>query len=272
MCGIAGFWSSRLDDRAHAIATAMASRLSHRGPDDAGCWVDRRAGIALAHRRLSIVDLSPAGRQPMVSASGRFVVSFNGEIYNHDEIRHELQRSGALRGAWRGHSDTEVMLEAIDAWGLPAALRRFIGMFAFALWDSVDRELYLVRDRLGVKPLYYGWADRTFVFASELKAIAAHPEFDAEVDRGAVALLLHYACIPAPYSIFTSARKLLPGTILRIRSPFRTGAAPASYWSARDVAARGIAEPFTGTPEDAVHELERLLGSAVALRMIADVP
>jgi asparagine synthase (glutamine-hydrolysing) len=272
MCGIAGFWSPHLDGDAPALVTAMASRIRHRGPDDEDCWVDREAGIALAHRRLSIVDLSPMGRQPMASPSGRFLVVFNGEIYNHRDLRREIAHDAALGIQFRSQSDTEVLLAAIDAWGLRRAVDRFVGMFAFALWDRQARELHLVRDRLGVKPLYYGWAGSTFVFGSELKALTAHPEFDAAIDRHAVALLLRYAYVPAPHSIYAHAHKLMPGSMLRLRSAQPAATSTISYWSAADVAAKGLAHPFSGTPDEAVGEVERLLDDAIGLRMIADVP
>jgi len=272
MCGIAGFWSAHPADDAPAVVTDMASRIRHRGPDDEGYWVDRDADVALAHRRLSIVDLSPLGRQPMASASGRFVIAFNGEVYNHRELRRELTNDASLRTEFRGHSDTEVMLAAIEGWGLRRAVNRFVGMFAFALWDRQQRELHLVRDRIGVKPLYYGWAGTTFVFGSELKALAAHPDFDPAIDRAAVALLLRYAYIPAPHSIYTRVQKLMPGTMLRMRSPHPASVSTFTYWSASQMAANGLADPFTGSADEAVAEVERLLQDAVALRMIADVP
>ncbi len=272
MCGVAGFWSSHINEDARAIVTAMASRIRHRGPDDEGCWVDAEAGIALAHRRLSIVDLSPLGHQPMMSPSGRFLIAFNGEIYNHRELRRDISTDPRFGIRFRGQSDTEVMLAAIEAWGLRRAVNRFIGMFAFALWDRHKRELHLVRDRLGVKPLYYGWAGRTFVFGSELKALAAHPEFDAVVNRDAVALLLRYAYIPAPHSIYARIHKLIPGTMLRVQSPHPTAVSAVTYWSAGEMAANGLAHPFTGSSEEAVGEVARLLDDAVGLRMVADVP
>jgi asparagine synthase (glutamine-hydrolysing) len=271
MCGLAGFWSPGACGDTRAIVTAMASRLAHRGPDGDGCWVDQESGIAVAHRRLSIVDLSPSGRQPMISPSGRFVIVFNGEVYNHEELRRELS-SDRHRIRFRGRSDTEVMVAAIEAWGLARAIDRFVGMFAFALWDRVDRELHLVRDRLGVKPLYYGWARDTFVFGSELKALVAHPDFDPAINRDAVALLLRHGYIPAPHSIFVRAHKLLPGTRLRMTDPRSTAMTAATYWSPHAVAAGGVSEPFTGDPDEAVAEVERLLGDAVRLRMVADVP
>src|SRR5688572_27593438 len=201
MCGIAGFLSSRAIDPeyAHDTLGAMTGVLAHRGPDDSGQWVDDDAGIALGHRRLSIVDLSPNGHQPMHSATGRWVISFNGEIYNFQDLRRELVSRGCR---FRGHCDTEVLLAAVEAWGLQGALERFNGMFAFAIWDRQDRVLHLVRDRPGEKPLYYGWVGETFVFASELKALRAHDGFDPEIDRDAITLFLRLAYIPAPHSIY----------------------------------------------------------------------
>src|SRR6266566_4980002 len=214
MCGIAGCLDrSQRTEAAQLQATAqhMADAIRHRGPDDHGVWVDAAAGLALSHRRLSIIDVSPLGHQPMHSPCGRYVIVFNGEIYNFRALRRELE---GLRRSFRGHSDTEVMLGAITEWGLVPALRRFNGMFAFALWDRQQGLLHLVRDRLGEKPLYYGWVGRTFVFGSELKALRAHPGFHAQIDRGALALYVRYTCIPAPYSIYEGVRKLPPATVL----------------------------------------------------------
>jgi len=188
MCGIAGFVDSKGRTDRHgleSIAARMAGALAHRGPDDHGVWTDSEAGVALGHRRLSILDLSPAGHQPMLSPAGRFVISYNGEIYNCEEIRQELLRANPSLG-FRGHSDTEVMLAAFEQWGIEASLERMNGMFAFALWDREERTLLLMRDRLGEKPLYYGTAGTVFLFASELKALREHPAFDAEVDRDAL--------------------------------------------------------------------------------------
>lgn len=250
----------------------MNDQLVHRGPDDAGVWVDAAAGIALASRRLAIVDLSPAGHQPMLSASGRYVIAYNGEVYNFGELRQELEPKGT---SFRGHSDTEVMLAAVEEWGLEKAVRQFVGMFAFALWDRQERTLHLVRDRLGIKPLYYGWAGKTLLFGSELKALRAHPGFRAEVDRDALALYLRYNYVPQPYSIYQGIRKLPPGCRLTVRaSDFEPGSlpAPAPYWSARDAAERGAQEPFEGSEHEGVEQLDQLLRDAVRLRMIADVP
>ncbi len=271
MCGIAGFWPTRPPPDVEAAIRGMAGALRHRGPDHQGFWLDRENGLALGHRRLSILDLSPEGDQPMESHSGRFVIVFNGEVYNYRELLDELRQSGAMIPL-RGHSDTEGMLAAIEHWGLHEAVDRFVGMFAFALWDRRERDLYLVRDRLGIKPLYYGWVDGAFVFGSELRAVRAYPGFRAEVDRGAVSLLLRHNCIPAPYSIYRGIHQLLPGHSLVVRSPAPHAGVPVPYWSAARVAEQGSARPFLGTDDDAVGELDRLLREAVRLRMIADVP
>jgi asparagine synthase (glutamine-hydrolysing) len=280
MCGIAGLWDIRsqvdVQERAAAIRH-MARTLTHRGPDDEGYFQDESAGLALGHRRLSILDLSPLGRQPMVSASGRYVIAFNGEVYNFTALGRELELDGT---AFRGRSDTEVMLAAIDEWGLMPAVTRFIGMFCFALWDRQNRTLFLVRDRLGIKPLYYGWAGGTFTFGSELKALRACPGFDNPVNRDALTLLLRHNYIPAPYSIHDNIHKLMPGTILAVTS--RLAAAPQNlqtiaahedtYWSAREVTECGVAERFGGSREEAAQQLDRLLREAVGQRMVADVP
>ena len=266
MCGIAGLWGGvgRGAD-ARAVLAAMTATLVHRGPDDGGSWLDQTAGVALGHRRLSILDLSPAGHQPMVSRCGRYVLVFNGEIYNHAELR------AALGDAfWRGHSDTETLLEAVARWGVAAALKRCTGMFALALWDRERRELHLARDRLGEKPLYYGYLGGTLVFASELKALRAHPGWRGEIDRGALTLLLRHNYIPAPHSIYLGISKLMPATILTLRQD--GSSAEARYWSAREVAERGIAEPFAGTEGEAAAELERLLSRSIGRQMVADVP
>jgi asparagine synthase (glutamine-hydrolysing) len=250
----------------------MADQLVHRGPDDAGLWVDAEAGVALGFRRLAIVDLSPAGHQPMTSSNGRYVIVFNGEVYNFGELRKDLE---PLRHGFRGHSDTEVMLEAVSEWGLEAAVRKFVGMFAFALWDRRERVLHLVRDRLGIKPLYCGWQDKTFLFGSELKALRVHPAFRPEVNRSALALYLRLGYIPQPYSIYQGIWKPPAGHILSIQA----GAQPslelpgtARYWSAKEVYETGAADPFQGSGAEAIEELDRLLRESIRLRMIADVP
>ncbi len=275
MCGITGFvdLTGRMgNDELRATANRMADALSHRGPDDLGAWADAEAGIALGHRRLSIIDLSPEGHQPMFSACDRYVIGFNGEVYNFLSIREELENLGAAP-KWRGHSDTEVLLAAISHWGLEEALKSLVGMFAFVLWDQRNRILHLVRDRLGIKPLYYGWVGKTFLFGSELKALRAHPEFEGEIDRDTVALYLRHHYIPAPYSIYKGIYKLPPGTMLALNmADLRSEPQPKPYWSAIDAAERGVKEPFEGSDGEAIDQLDMLLQDAVRVRMIADVP
>ena len=271
MCGLTGFWALReRRQNLDAVATAMADRLGHRGPDDRGVWVDRDAGLAIAHRRLAIIDLSPAGHQPMLSASGRWVLGYNGEIYNHLELRQRLESEGSAP-VWRGHSDTETILAAVEAWGVEAALKRSVGMFALVLWDRSERALWLARDRIGEKPLYYGWQADTLLFGSELKALCAHPEFNAPVDRGAVALLLRHNYIPSPHTIYSGIRKLPGGTYLKLTSS-QKDAEPVAYWSLAEVAERGAASPFAGSEAEALDVLEQRLSAAVRRQMIADVP
>lgn len=270
MCGITGFWDTSgqiSTDKMQWIVRQMSDTLLHRGPDDGGTWVDVEVGIALGHRRLSILDLSPEGHQPMHSASGRYVIVFNGEIYNFVELRQELK---SLGHHFRGHSDTEVMLASFSQWGLNQAVQRFNGMFAFALWDRQEQVLYLGRDRLGEKPLYYGCIDQTFFFGSELKALKAHPRFQAEINRDALALFFRHNCIPAPYSIYQGIYKLPPGTVLTWKEDGNL--TPVPYWSAKEVAELGVAQPFVGSESEAVARLEALLQEAVSLRMVADVP
>jgi asparagine synthase (glutamine-hydrolysing) len=270
MCGIAGFLGSA-GTAGHdaAVVQRMADLLRHRGPDDDGVWADTEAGIALAQRRLAIVDLSPAGHQPMFSACQRYVMVFNGEIYNYEEIRRKLDGEGAH--AWRGHSDTEVLLEAIARWGLSRALESAAGMFALALWDRRERRLVLARDRLGEKPLYYGRIGRSFAFASELKAFRAHPSWNPEIDRDAVALLMRHNYVPAPYSIYKGFYKLRPGHFLVLADGDREPRIEA-YWSARDAAEQARAHPFEGSRDEAVTALERVLKQSIKGQMMADVP
>lgn len=267
MCGIAGFWQTkRRSEGPVELLNQMGATLAHRGPDDSGIFHDGTAGIGLAFRRLSILDLSPEGHQPMFSASGRYVIIFNGEVYNFEEIRAEL---GVRQ--WRGHSDTEVMLEAIERWGLEPAAQRFVGMFAFALWDCQERKLHLVRDRLGIKPLYYGHAGGDFVFASELKAVRQHPGFVAQIDRDSLALYLRHNYVPSPHCIYKGLYKLPPGSILSLSSP---EASPQidRFWSGRDVARAGLVSPLRLDDAQAVDQLHDLLLKAIGLRMISDVP
>jgi len=250
----------------------MAAQLVHRGPDDSGVWWESSSGVGLGHRRLSIVDLSAEGHQPMRSASGRYVMAFNGEVYNFAEIRRKLEREGSLQAPLRGHSDTEVMLAAFDAWGIEAAIEHFVGMFAFAVWDTRDRVLRLVRDRLGVKPLYYGLAGRRLVFGSELKAFARLRDFDRDLDLTSVASYLRYGYIPAPRSVYRLASKVRPGCIVSFGEPSPNARREVRYWSAEAVAREGRARAMNCSDRDAVDELERLLLDSVRLRMVSDVP
>jgi len=272
MCGIAGFLGQAAEEELRAQVGRMAGQLVHRGPDDCGAWVDAAAGVAFGFRRLAIVDLSPAGHQPMLSANGRYVIIFNGEVYNFRQLRVELEARGH---DFRGHSDTEVMLEAVSEWGLETALRKFVGMFAFALWDRRERRLHLVRDRLGIKPLYCGWQGQTFLFGSELKALRVHPAFNAQINRDALALYLHLGYIPQPYSIYQGIWKLPPGHLLSLCAGAEAAAdlsAAVPYWSAQEVFENGAARPFRGSEVEAAKELDQLLRESVRLRMIADVP
>jgi asparagine synthase (glutamine-hydrolysing) len=343
MCGITGFFRPGGGaESARAVVSGMASALVHRGPDDGGVWVDDAAGIALGHRRLSILDLSPEGHQPMVSASGRYVIAFNGEIYNFRELRREIEkeyysphpnplpegegtksRSLPMRGTevpegegiksnvlpsmdtevaagegtgrrfssrgtgmrWRGHSDTEVMLAACECWGIEASLKKFVGMFAFAVWDREERRLHLARDRLGEKPLYYGWMGKTLLFASELKALRAHPAWRGEINRDAVAAYMRHNYIPAPHSIYRGIYKLPPGCLLTLGAEDLRGSSgfspeasetasrsPRPYWSAKSVAESGVRDVLRMTDDEAPARLDALLRDAVAQQMVADVP
>ncbi|MCA9877721.1 MAG: asparagine synthase (glutamine-hydrolyzing), partial [Thermomicrobiales bacterium] len=271
MCGITGLWGPPVSTGSELTRAvkAMTQMLEHRGPDDFGIWIDESQGVALGFRRLAIVDLSSNGHQPMSSASGRYEMVFNGEIYNFAELRRELE---ALGFRFRGGSDTEVILAAIEAWTLDVAVTRFVGMFAIALWDREHRRLHLVRDRLGIKPLYYGWFGQTLMFGSELKALAVHPDFEPEINRDSLALYLRHGYVPDPYSIYQNVKKLPPGTILSVNGPGASDASPRPYWSARAVALAGLENPHRGSRTDAAEELDALLRSAVALRMVADVP
>jgi asparagine synthase (glutamine-hydrolysing) len=277
MCGLAGMLGSHeMHDPSSAIVLLehMAKAIIHRGPDDAGHWFDINKCIGLTHRRLSVVDLSPAGHQPMVSPSARFVIAFNGEIYNHLDIRTELEKLGCAP-VWRGHSDTETLLAGFDAWGVEGTLKRSIGMFALALWDCSQSTLTLARDRIGEKPLYYGWQgsgdNRVFLFGSELKALKAHPAFVASVDRGSLCLLLRHNYIPAPYSIYEGISKLEPGCLLSV-SLGQPEPKIRKYWDMVEVARSGVATPFSGSADEAVDALELLAKDAVRQQMMADVP
>ncbi|MDQ3479454.1 MAG: asparagine synthase (glutamine-hydrolyzing) [Pseudomonadota bacterium] len=283
MCGIAGAVGPGARDE--LLVGKMIATIVHRGPDDEGVWVDAEAGVALGQQRLAIVDLSPAGHQPMVSANGRFVIDFNGEVYNHSQVRSKLEvAGGAPEGGWRGHSDTETLIEAIATWGLEAALAECAGMFAFALWDRSERRLSLVRDRFGEKPLYYGWVGRDFLFGSELKALRAHPQFDNPIEPRALHLLTQRGYIPAPLSIYRRIFKLEPASILTLspeaatapmdEAPGEAATGPlrlTRYWSYRQVVEDGLADPIRDEA-DALDQLEQALGAAIRDQSLADVP
>jgi asparagine synthase (glutamine-hydrolysing) len=268
MCGIAGFLlpGQRLAD-AQAVVDRMAERLRHRGPDDSGAWIDAEAGVALGHRRLSVIDVSPLGHQPMLSTSGRYTAVFNGEIYNHREIAEELRAGGAV---FRGHSDTEVMLRLFDEVGIERALPRLSGQFAIAVWDGRERLLHLVRDRLGEKPLYYARVDGGWVFGSELRALRAHPAFTSVVDPTVLPLFLRHGYVPAPHAIYRGTRKVRPGACVVLQEGQEAQERP--YWTVLEAAARGLADPLPAEPETVIEELDRALGRTIRQAMIADVP
>jgi asparagine synthase (glutamine-hydrolysing) len=270
MCGFAGFIDlARSTPEADLLARAegMAAQLYRRGPDGDGVWADASAGLAMGHRRLAILDLSPAGHQPMVSADGRYVIAYNGEVYNFPELRAELEAGGV---AFRGSCDTEVVVEAIAAWGLEAALGRMTGMFALALWDKAERILCLARDRLGIKPLYWGRCGDHFLFASEIKALRAHPAWTATVDRDALAAYLRFGYVPAPRSIYAGIAKLEPGTFLTLRDGDE--AEIRRYWDLREITLSARARQRDMDDCEATERLDGLLRDAVKGRMAADVP
>jgi asparagine synthase (glutamine-hydrolysing) len=269
MCGITGLWSPTERPHSPELAERLTAALAHRGPDASGHLAPTPT-LTFGHRRLSIIDLSPAGAQPMVSASGRFTIVFNGEVYNFAALRDQLQRE-AKAPTWRGGSDTEVMLAAIEAWGLDAALTRFIGMFAFALWDSAERRLHLVRDRLGVKPLYWTRTPTAFAFASELKALRVLPDFDTTLDRTALAGFLASNCVPGTRCIYRGTHKVPPGTVLTF-SDWNAEPHLTRYWDPAAIARRGQETRFAGSDDQAIEALDALLRDAIKLRMVADVP
>lgn len=279
MCGLVGFVDgddARSTVVMQAIVGHMADTLAHRGPDDHGTWADGDAGIALGHRRLSILDLSAAGHQPMQSASGRFVIVFNGEVYNHLDLRQALQGRRGEAPFWRGHADTETLLAAFDDWGIEATLRRCVGMFALAVWDRQERALTLARDRLGEKPLYYGWVRGALVFGSELKALRAYPGFDRPISREALGQFLRFGYVPAPLSIYEGVFKLEPGGMLevkgeRLKAKGLAGAQVWRYWSLGEAVAAGRAAVFMDEGE-ALEALAATLGEAVRSQRLADVP
>jgi asparagine synthase (glutamine-hydrolysing) len=270
MCGITGFWQhpGASDQALTQWGNAMNTALRHRGPDDGGLWVDGGVGIGLANRRLAIVDLSPAGHQPMISHSGRYVIAYNGEIYNFLDIRQDLEQAGQQ---FVSHSDTEVLLEACALWGVERAVKHLNGMFSFALWDRQECTLTLVRDRLGVKPLFYGWSHGTFLFGSELKALCAHPDFSRTLDHSSVTLFLRLGYIPAPYCIYEHIYKLPPGHMLTVSAP-QQHPSPEAYWSAKTIVESGRSSRVREDIHAAADHVEALVRDAVRLRMLADVP
>ncbi|MDP3655594.1 MAG: asparagine synthase (glutamine-hydrolyzing) [Brevundimonas sp.] len=268
---MAGFWTTAMTTQLRApTLRAMTDAIANRGPDDQGMWFDDTAGVALGHRRLSIIDLSPAGHQPMASPSGRYVTAYNGEIYNYKDLRRQIEAIDSSK-RWKGSSDTEIMLACFDQWGVPKALEQLSGMFALAVWDRQAGVLTLARDRLGEKPLYYGFSGDTFLFGSELKALIAHPAFSGEIDRNALALYLRYNYVPAPHSIWQGVSKLLPGHYVEISDSMRMVGSPTPYWDFRKIAEAGSANPEPDNSE-LVDGLETLLTDAVGRQMVGDVP
>lgn len=271
MCGITGFWQAQAIAGAEQVLTNMNDALAHRGPDDKGIWLDSNAGIGLAQRRLSIVDLSAAGHQPMRSHCGRYHMVYNGEIYNHLDLRAQLQESGAAPN-WRGHSDSETLLAAITHWGFAQALAKLNGMFAIVVWDQQSRKLCLARDRMGEKPLYYGWVGNDFVFGSELKALRAHPSWEGEIDRQALAQYMKYCTVPAPASIYRHIFKLPPAHRLELTSPDHRDVHSITYWNLAEVAAGGEQWVSEASIEEHKNALRQQVLRAVNIRMMADVP
>ena len=273
MCGIAGFIANSQNKlELKSIAKKMVDMIGHRGPDDTGIWVDESSQVVFGHKRLSILDLSMAGHQPMNSKCCRYTLVFNGEIYNHNDIRNKLQESNEQLLEWNGHSDTETLLAAIVNWGVEKTLKECVGMFAIALWDKDEGILTLARDRLGEKPLYYGWQGNTFMFASELKALKAHPNFVGEIDRDSLTLFLRYNYIPAPYSIYKGIKKLPQGSILQLPINNKKLISVTPYWSLSQVTQYGQNPPLNCSDDEAVSLLEDSLSSAVEDQLISDVP
>ncbi|MGI9386616.1 MAG: asparagine synthetase B family protein, partial [Methyloligellaceae bacterium] len=267
MCGITGCMEFPDASSNLGRVYAMTATLHHRGPDDDDVWVDADARLALGHRRLSIIDLTDAGRQPMVSSCGRFVITYNGEIYNAAELRRDLQAAGR---SFTGHSDTEVIVEGCAIWGIEGMVDRLIGMFALGIWDRRQKQLTLVRDRLGIKPLYWSFKNGLFLFASELKAFRAAPDFEATINRTAVTSFLRYGYVPAPLSIYDHVQKLEPGTLLSVDADGKVATKP--YWALANAVTAGKVDLFQGSDDEAVDALESLLTDAIRRRMIADVP
>jgi asparagine synthase (glutamine-hydrolysing) len=270
MCGIAGFLdpNRRLEAAAaERLARTMADAMHHRGPDEGHAWSDPEAGLAFGFRRLAIIDLTEAGRQPMLSASRRTAIVFNGEIYSNAELRSEL---ATLIRVFRGHSDTEALLEGCEHWGVLATLPKLIGMFAFAVWEREHRRLWLVRDRLGIKPLYWSMQNGVLLFGSELRALRVHPSFRSDMDRDALVSYIRHGYYPYPHTVYRGVHQLPPGHVLCLEPGQQPRISP--YWSLADIVEQGRAAPFTGNDQEAIEALESLLGDAVKRRMVADVP
>lgn len=274
MCGFVGFFSSRSQGLPAAdIVRKMAEAIPHRGPDDRGVWQDESGRYAVAHRRLSILDLSSAGHQPMMSTQERLVIAFNGQIYNHLALRKKLEQQSRAPN-WRGHCDTETLLACFLAWGVQETLQSITGMFALALWDKADQSLTLARDRLGEKPLYYGWQQNNFIFGSELKALKLHPAWTGSIDRNSLALYLRHNCVPAPYSIYENIAKLMPGHYLTLSAQDLAHTRlpnPQTYWAVNDVVSKGLKNQFTGSPTEAIDTMEMQISASVKSQMLADV-
>lgn len=276
MCGIAGTLGGSLSPNDFGkILEQAGNTIAHRGPDDMGIWFDKETAIGFVHRRLSIIDLSPAGHQPMLSVTGRFVIIFNGEIYNHLDLRNELEKSGNAP-RWRGHSDTESLLAAFECWGIEATLKKTVGMFAIALWDKKERKLFLMRDRMGEKPMYYGYFDDRLLFGSELKALRQLPGFKSEINRDVLSLLFRHNYIPAPYSIYTNVFKLMPGSFIEFSSEtlrLRQRPEPKIYWSATEIALDAVKNPIKfSSDNEAINALESKLIQSISGQMMSDVP
>ncbi|AAZ18527.1 probable asparagine synthase, glutamine-hydrolyzing [Psychrobacter arcticus 273-4] len=274
MCGVNGFFNAHTTIPVQNVIAQMNAAIDHRGPDAGDAWLDENIGLVLGHQRLAIQDLSPAGAQPMHSACGRYVLAFNGEIYNHLQLREQLMIEGHAP-AWRGHSDTETMLACFVAWGIEKTLQAMVGMFAIVLWDRQQKVLTLARDRMGEKPLYWGWQGQSLYFSSELKGLKAHPSFKTDINRDAITLLLRHNCIPAPYSIYQGIEKLRPGHWVQLPLSDIQQAKTAqskAYWRFNDIVEAGLADPFTGSPEQAVDALESALMQSIGGQMQSDVP
>ena len=264
MCGFAGIYSVNQNSVNSEILSKMSQKLVHRGPDDSGLWIDDSGSVGLAHQRLAVVDLTSAGHQPMQSSSNRFTIVFNGEIYNHQELRKQLDCFD-----WSGQSDTETLLACIELWGLDEALDKINGMFSFSLWDDERKTIYLVRDRMGEKPLYYGWQGDCFLFGSELKSLKVHPNFQANIDKESLDLYFRYNYIPSPYSIYRGISKLPAGSLLSLHQGEIN---IRKYWSVSDVVANGLSDPLLDSAEDLAYKLDILIKKSIKQKMESDVP